>query len=156
MGVKDGRENGERLSDFVAHLLKGTLALDKPPLLERAQRILRSKPTDENAPPWVIIVQCHYFGEKEAILRKATQRCPITTVGGDKISVLPEYTQALSKQRATFTEIRALLRNHDSVRYGLLFPAILRITTPNGKEACFKDPGQGKDVIVKNLSPNSD
>lgn len=77
MGVKDGRENGERLSDFVAHLLKGTLALDKPPLLERAHRILRSKPTDENAPPWVIIVQCHYFGEKEAILRKATQRSAV-------------------------------------------------------------------------------
>lgn len=55
MGVKEGRENGERLSDFVARLLKETLALDKPPLLDRAHRGLRSKPTDVNAPPRAII-----------------------------------------------------------------------------------------------------
>lgn len=156
MGVKEGREVGERMSNFVARLLKEALALDKPPLLDRAHRSLRSKPTAENAPPRAIIVRCHYFEEKEAILRKATERRPITTAAGDKISVLPDYTQAVSKQRAAFTEIRALLRNYEQVRYGLLFPATLRVTTPNGKEVRFKDPGQAKDFIVKNLTPKVD
>lgn len=77
-------------------------------------------------------------------------------MAGDRISVVPDYTQAVSKQRAAFTEIRALLRNYENVRYGLLYPAILRITTPDGKEARFKDPGQAKDFIVKNLPPNRD
>ncbi|KAL7379598.1 hypothetical protein ABVT39_002054 [Epinephelus coioides] len=51
MRVKEGWKNGEKMSDFVAHLLKETLALDKLPLLDRAHHSLRSKPTDENALP---------------------------------------------------------------------------------------------------------
>lgn len=153
-GAKEGRENGKRMSDFVARLLKETLALDKPPLLDGAQRSLRSKPTDENAPLGAIIVRCHYFEEREAILRKAMERRPITTAD-DKIPVLPDYTQVVSRQRAAFTEIRALLRNYEHIHYGLLFPATLRITTPNGKEVRLKDPGQAKDFIKKNLTPKT-
>lgn len=34
VGVKEGREDGQRMSTFVAHLLKESLALDKPSLLD--------------------------------------------------------------------------------------------------------------------------
>lgn len=62
MGVKEGREDDERMSNFVARLLKEALVLNKPPLLDRAHQSLRSKPTADNR--------------------------LITTVAGDKISVL--------------------------------------------------------------------
>lgn len=93
---------------------------------------------------------------RKTIPHKAMGRCPITTAVGDKISLLPDYIQAVSRQRSAFTEVRALLRNYEQVRYGLLFPATLRITTPNEIEVHFKDPGQAKDFIVKNLSPRVD
>lgn len=50
-GVKEGREHGKRITEFVADLLKEALNLEKAPLLDRSHRTLRSRPTDDNEPP---------------------------------------------------------------------------------------------------------
>lgn len=152
VGVKEGREEGKLMSGFVAELLKETLQLASTPLLDRAHRTLRGKPVSGDAPPRAIVIKCHYFNEREAILRKATGSKQLTTKDGDKILVLPDYTMAVSKQRAAFNEVRSLLRGLERVRYGLLFPATLRITTPEGEEHRFKDPLKAKEFISTKLS----
>lgn len=149
-GIKEGRENGRQPSQFVADLLKDALSLEKPPCLERAHRTLRTRPQDD-LPPRAFVVQFHYFTEKESLLKKASVVGMITTSDGDRIRVLPDYTQAVSKQRAAFSEVRNLLRGCTGVRYGLRYPATLRISTTDGQEHTFKDPKPAKDFVLKEL-----
>ncbi|KAK1903967.1 LINE-1 retrotransposable element ORF1 protein [Dissostichus eleginoides] len=70
---------------------------------------------------------------------------------GDQIRLLPDFTQAVSKQRAAFTEVRGLLRNCEGVRYGLKYPAILMITTSGGHEASFSDPKLAKEFVLNKV-----
>ncbi|KAK1904451.1 LINE-1 retrotransposable element ORF1 protein [Dissostichus eleginoides] len=72
----------------------------------------------------------------------------VTTPDGDQVRLLPDFTQAVSKQRAAFTEVRGLLRNCEGVRYGLKYPAILMITTSGGHEASFSDPKLAKEFVL--------
>lgn len=108
-GIKEGRENGQQPSRYVADMLKDALGLEKPPCLDRAHRTLRTRPQDD-LPPRAFVVRCHYFTEKESLLKKAAETGMITTSDGDRIRILPDYTQAVSKQRAAFSEVRNLLR----------------------------------------------
>lgn len=73
----------------------------------------------------------------------------MTTADGDHIRILRDFTQAASKQRATFTKVRGLLWGCEGVRYGLGYPAILRITTADGQEASFKDLKLAKEFVFK-------
>lgn len=152
MGVKEGRERGTKLTQFVANLLKDALNLEAPPLLDRAHRSLRSKPTEDNQPPRALVVKCHYFSEKEAILRKAVEKRLLTTADGDKIRVLPDFTLTVSRRRAAFNEVRSMLRSCEGVRYGLMYPATLRITTSEGREIRFDDPEKAKVFLRSNMT----
>ncbi|KAI4827333.1 hypothetical protein KUCAC02_030735 [Chaenocephalus aceratus] len=58
------------------------------------------------------------------------------TPNGDQIRLLPDFTQAVSKQRAAFNKVRRLLRSCEGVRYGLKYPA--NIGGPRGKFQQFK------------------
>lgn len=149
-GIKERREDGKRPSEFISQCLKESLGLDKSPLLDRAHRSLRVRPGDTE-PPRAFIIRCHYYREKEEILKKAGQMKHLTTGDGDNIRIQPDYTQAVAKQRAEFNEVRGLLRTCEGIRYGLWYPAELRITASDGVRTSFKDPKQAKDFIMKNL-----
>ncbi|CAM4735464.1 unnamed protein product [Leuciscus chuanchicus] len=97
-GTKERRKNGKRATDFISQCLKEMLGLDKPPLLDRAHRTLRVRPGNSD-PPRGFVIRCHYYQEKEEILRKPGQM-KLTMGDGDKIRIQPDYTQAVSKQRA--------------------------------------------------------
>ncbi|KAK0143082.1 hypothetical protein N1851_018782 [Merluccius polli] len=140
---------GGEITALQSNLLKEALTLEKPPTIDRAHRTLRSKPTQDNLPPRAFVVKCHYFSEKESLLKKAMEMKSVTTTDGDHIRILPDYTQTVSKQWAAFTEVRGLLRGCEGVRYGLRYLAILRITTADGKEASFKDPKLDKEFVLK-------
>ncbi|KAK1904442.1 LINE-1 retrotransposable element ORF1 protein [Dissostichus eleginoides] len=75
----------------------------------------------------------------------------VTTPDGDQVRLLPDFTQAVSKQRAAFTEVRGLLRNCEGVRYGLKYPAILMITTSGGHEASSSDPKLAKEFVLNKV-----
>uniref|UniRef100_A0AAV2JHZ2 Uncharacterized protein n=1 Tax=Knipowitschia caucasica TaxID=637954 RepID=A0AAV2JHZ2_KNICA len=152
-GVKEGREHGKHPSQFVATLLKDALGLDKSPCLDRAHRSLRAMPTQEDQPPRAFTVKCHYYTEKEMLLKRAAESRfgLITTADGDRIRLLPDFTQAVSKQRAAFTEVWNLLRGCVGVRYGLRYPATPRITTADGHESTFKDPRSAKDFVLREI-----
>ncbi|KAG7258876.1 hypothetical protein CRUP_018563 [Coryphaenoides rupestris] len=149
-GIKERREDGKRQTEFISQCLKETLGLDKLPLLDRAHRTLRARPGDSD-PPRAFVIKCHYLQEKEAMLRKAGEIRQLTTGDGDQIRVQPDYTQAVAKQRAEFNEVRGLLRTCEGIRYGLWYPAELRITTSNGERTSFKDPKRAKDFIMNTL-----
>lgn len=150
-GVKEGREHGKHPPQFVANMLKEALNLEKLPTIDRAHRTLRSKPTQDNIPPRAFVVKCHYFSEKETLLKKAMAMKSVTTADGDHIRILPDFTQTVSKQRAAFTEVRGLLRGCEGVRYGLRYPATLRITTADGQEESFKDPKLAKEFVLRKV-----
>lgn len=147
-GVKEGREAKKAPVAFIAGLLKVTLGLDSPPTLDRSHRTLRERPGDEE-PPRAFVIKCHYFQEKEAILRKAAKAKGLTTPDGDKIGIHPDYTQAVVKQRATFRDVKKILRDCDDVEYRLRYPAVLLITTKsNGQRHSFTDPIKAKDFAL--------
>ena len=150
-GVKEGRESGQQPSLFVANMLKAALGLDTAPTLDIAHRTLRHRPTEEGAPPRAFVVRCHYFHEKEMMLKKAAANTDLTTADGDKIRIQQDFTQAVAKRRSAFKEVRGLLRGHDGIRFGIKFPATFRITLSDGREASFTDPKAAKAYVVKNV-----
>ncbi|KAG7503971.1 hypothetical protein JOB18_048139 [Solea senegalensis] len=135
----------------VAELLKEALALDYTPTLDRAHRRLQPRSKDAVAPR-PIIVKFHYFQEKVDVLRKAMVAGTITH-NGRRFSIYPDYSAAVRKKRAIFTEVRGLLRRCSGVKYGLLYPATLKITTPAGDQVSFEDPIKAKHYIETNLCP---
>lgn len=151
-GIKERREDGKRVTDFVSQCLKDAYGLPTLPTLDIAHRTLRAR-GDDNGPPRTFVIRCHYYQEREEILKKARQVRRATTADGDVIYANQDFTQAVAKQRAKFNSVRSLLRTCEGVRFGLWYPAELKITTSDGKCASFKDPVKAKDFIQKNLSP---
>lgn len=143
LGIKEGREDGERPVEFIACLLKSSLQLDAAPVLDRAHRMLRKKQED-GLPPRAWVIRCHYFQERKKILEKARILRQVTTADGDKIRILPNYTRAVMEQRAAFGEVRGILRGCEEVQAGLLYPAELRINA-NGTTRSFRDPNAAKE-----------
>lgn len=151
-GIKERREEGKHIPDFISELLKDSLQLDKAPVLDRAHRTLRARPEDGH-PARAFVVKCHYFQERELLLKKAAQRREIVTSDGDKIHLQPDYTQKVMKQRSAFNEVRGILRSYEGVRYGLFYPAELRITAKDGMRRSFKDAKQAMDFVRDTLKP---
>eukprot|EP00064_Thunnus_orientalis_P010895 superscaffoldBa00001519_g10924 len=66
------------------------------------------------------------------------------------VSLVAHFDGSTGRQIA-FTEVRKLLRNHQGVRYGILFPAQL---THNGEEKEFIDEDKAMGYIKKNIVPD--
>ena len=150
IGVEEGLGN-IRPESAVAVLLKEALALDYTPTLDRVHRSLQPRPKDGDAPR-PIIIKFHYFQEKVDILRKAMGAGPITHKG-KRFYIYPDYSAAVRKKRAAFIEGRGLLRRCAGMKYGLLYPATLKITSPAGEQGSFDDPIKAKHYIETNLRP---
>ncbi|KAJ8383307.1 hypothetical protein AAFF_G00221670 [Aldrovandia affinis] len=152
VGVKEGEEAGRRPSDFVASLLKENLGLAAAPTLDRAHRTLGRRRDGEGAPPRAFVVRCHYFTEKEEILKKAREleRTPEGRRG--KIHIYPDFTQEVNSKRAAFKEARSLLRTRKGVRYGMRYPATLVITPEGLQTRLFENPKDAVEYIRKELN----
>lgn len=110
----------------VATMLKDTLKLDKEPLLDLAHRTSQPKPRAGERPR-PIIARFHYYSARENVLQRARE-CRQSYAGSSKISVFPDHTARVARARAAFNEATKQLRSMEGVRYGLLYPARLRIT----------------------------
>lgn len=140
-GVKEGEENGQKARDFVAQLLMEVLQLDEKPVIDRAHRALRQRPGD-NEPPRHLILRVHYCHALESILQKVMKSKSLT-YRGQRIQVFRDFPPTVVKRRAAFTPARKLLRDQPGVKFGLLYPAKLRVTH-NGKETTFTDPEEAR------------
>lgn len=149
-GVKEGKENGQRVSDFVACLLKTTLDLDDTPLLDRAHCALRTRPGDDG-PPRHLITRVHYSHTLDENLRKVITKKNLL-FEGDRIQIFRDLPQAVVKRRAAFTPVRNLLRDKPGVKFGFLYPAKLRVTHDN-TEMVFTDPVAARRFALEKFGP---
>ncbi|KAK7925956.1 hypothetical protein WMY93_008266 [Mugilogobius chulae] len=130
LGVPEGLEQGNP-TKFVAGLLYEVLGggpngLEKPPVLDRAHRALGPLPP-EGGRPRPFIVCAHYYQEKERIQRVAREKGRLE-FRGKQLLIFLDYSADLARRRAAFSEVKATLRKQEGVRYGLLYPARLRVS----------------------------
>lgn len=148
VGLPEGLE-GPRATEFIATLLQEILRLDDKPLLDRAHRTLRDKPKEGDAPR-PVVVRVHYFHIRNEILRRAGEHAPLL-YRGKRISIFADYTSTVAKKRAAFGNVKRQLHSCPGIKFGLLFPAVLRITLPSGDTHRFEDPAAASDFISKRL-----
>uniref|UniRef100_A0A3P8TKB0 L1 transposable element RRM domain-containing protein n=1 Tax=Amphiprion percula TaxID=161767 RepID=A0A3P8TKB0_AMPPE len=110
----------------VSKLLMEAFKLDKEPLVDRAHRALMPKPRPVDR-PHAIVAKLHYPTDCSDILRRARELQRIK-VRNMTISIFPDHTAKTARARAAFNDVRRQLRDIEGVRFGLLFPARLRIT----------------------------
>lgn len=158
LGVKEVFVLGPRPTQSVAKLLQDCLQLEAMPTLDRAHRSLlpepgkgnvRQKPTAKQWPR-AIIVKFHYHQEKVEVMRKAAAMTSLE-FEGEKIMIFPDLPQAVAKRRAAFKDTKELLRNYPDVRFGMVYPAKLRITSALG-EKVFSSPVAAKNYVLTNFS----
>lgn len=156
LGVAEQSE-GPRPTEFVAGLLQNLLHLDAKPVLDRAHRTLRPRPRD-GAPPRPFIARVNQFQIRNEILRKAREQ-PSLVYNGKRVFIFPDFTATVAKKRAAFVSVKKELHSCPGVKFGLFFPALLRITLPDGQLRTFEDPDLAMDFVKKNLktmvAPNS-
>lgn len=62
LGVKERWEEGKKITEYMAQLLKELLGLEKTPVLDWAQHTLTERPGDDQ-PARAFVVKCRYFQE---------------------------------------------------------------------------------------------
>lgn len=151
VGIPEGSE-GQRPTEFIGGLLKDLLKLDEPPLLDRAHRTLRAKPKT-GEPPRPMVIRVHFFHLRNEILQRASEasRNSPLLFQGKRLSVFPDYTVAVAKKRAAFGGVKRELRACPGIKYGLMFPAILKITLPGGTTHTFEDPTDASSFVNSKL-----
>lgn len=63
--------------------------------------------------------------------------------------MFPDYTSSVAKKRAAFSTVKCNLRSQPDVKFGLLYPAVLRVTRPDGSSDRFEDPTAATDFVNK-------
>lgn len=151
VGIPEGSE-GQRPTEFIGGLLKDLLKLDEAPLLDRAHRTLRAKPRT-GEPPRPVLIRVHFFHIRNEILRRAneTSRGSPLLFQGKKLSIFPDYTAAVAKRRAAFGGVKRELWACPGVKFGLMYPALLKITLPGGTTHTFEDPTEASAFVSSKL-----
>lgn len=128
----------------ISSLLKEALKLEKEPLVDRAHRTLQPKPKPGERPR-AIVARLHYHTDCVEILRRARAQQRIK-IGDMTFSIFPDHTPRTARARAAFNDVRRQLREIPGIRFGLLYPARLRVTH-NGAEKEFKSPEEASAFI---------
>ncbi|CAM4672337.1 unnamed protein product [Leuciscus chuanchicus] len=139
---------GSNSTTSVSKLLREALQLDKDVLIDRSHRSLA--PRKPGGKPRAIVAKLHYFQDCVEVLNRARTRAPLR-YNGESIAIFPDYTSRVAKARAAFTEVRKLLHNRQNVRFGILFPARLRVTH-NGEEKEFTDAEKAMTYVRNHIN----
>lgn len=148
VGLPEGLE-GQRPRELISTLLQDLLHLDEAPFLDRAHRSLRQRPK-EGAPPRPIIIRVHYFHVRDQILRRVGETSPLLHLG-KRLSIFPDFSPSVAKKRLEFVDAKRLLHTCPGVKFGLYYPAELRVTLPGGALRKFTDPALAMDFINRDL-----
>ncbi|CAL1612629.1 unnamed protein product [Knipowitschia caucasica] len=153
VGVVEGTE-GPRPTEFVADFLHNLLRLDAKPILDRAHRTLRPRPGD-GAPSRPFVVRVDQFQTRNEILCKARES-PALNYQGKHVFIFPDFTAIVAKKRAAFNDLKKEFHSCPGIKFGLFFPASLRITLPTGQLRTFDSPDLAMDFVKKNLKTMED
>uniref|UniRef100_A0A1A8BV28 LINE-1 type transposase domain containing 1 n=2 Tax=Nothobranchius kadleci TaxID=1051664 RepID=A0A1A8BV28_NOTKA len=145
LGVPEGLEQGNP-TRFMAALLQEVFGggLEKPPMLDRAHRAPAPKPP-QGGRPRPFIVCFHYYREKELIQSLAREKSRLDFRDG-QLLIFPDFSADLTRRRTAFNEVKEILRKQEGVRYGLLYPARMRISF-RGETKVFNSPEDVKGFI---------
>lgn len=135
----------------VSKLLKEALGLDKEILVDRSHRGLQARGRDGK--PRVIVAKIHYHQDCVDILSRARESGPLRWKGTE-ILIFPDYPPSVVQARSAYNEVRRLLRGRSGVKYGLLYPARLRITH-NGTEKWFQNPDDAMAYVKTKILPDT-
>ncbi|KAL7846627.1 hypothetical protein SRHO_G00216070 [Serrasalmus rhombeus] len=127
VGIPEGLESTDPIG-FVTGLLTelfGCSLCQSQPIIERAHRLCRSTIAGGNTggKPRVMIVLFHSFQDKEWVMRKSRDEL---VYKGNRLGFFPDYSTELSRRRAAFQPVKAILFQR-GVRFTLLYPARLRV-----------------------------
>lgn len=154
VGIPEGAE-GASPTKFMAELIPEVLGAENFPSsveIDRAHRSLAPKPK-KGARPRAFIVRLHYYAQKEKIVGLAKGKSPLT-YRGTPIHIYPDLPAEVSKLRATFTGIKAKLREA-KIDYSLYFPAVL-VLNLNGVRHTFNSPQEAEDFYNAKISPQQE
>lgn len=138
VGIPEKAE-GKNPTDFIETWLADTFGRNNlTPFfsVERAHRVpLRPPPPGGNDRPFLL--KLLHYKDRDSILRLARQK-PNMEIQGARVSIYPDFSAAVQKQRAKYTEVKKRLRAL-SVIYSMLYPAKLRVVA-EGTVHFFENP----------------
>lgn len=148
LGLPENSE-GKDARAFMTEMLTRLLGdlLSGPPELDRVHRSLQPKPGPER-PPRPVIVRFHRYVERETVLRWAKSHRE-TSYNGHRIKIFEDFSTTVAKNRAAFNPVKGLLYRR-GVRFGMLYPARLRVTHNNG-EHIFNSPEAAEAFYKQNF-----
>uniref|UniRef100_UPI001EAF10AE histone deacetylase 7-like n=1 Tax=Oncorhynchus gorbuscha TaxID=8017 RepID=UPI001EAF10AE len=92
----------------------------------------------------------HFFHVHNDILRRSGEASSLL-YKGKRVTIFANYTTAVAKKRASFGAVKRQLRDCTGVKFGLIYPAVLRLTLPDSSEHRFEDPALAANFINKNM-----
>lgn len=141
---------GSSTPSAVSNLLKKALKMDKTILVDRSHRGPQTRRPDK---PRVIVAKLHYYQDCVEILRRARESGSLQ-INGSPIYIFPDYPPSVVQARSAFMEVKRLLRGQTNVRYGLIYPARLRVTH-NGTEKQFLNPEEALKYVKTEILPET-
>ncbi|CAJ0925091.1 unnamed protein product [Ranitomeya imitator] len=134
------RSEGQQPEQFLEEWLKSTLGdgFSSTFSVERAHRV-PTRPLPPGAPPRPFLARLLNCRDRDTILRLARQR-GLIKFDNATISIFPDFSMELQKQRARFMDVKKQLREENIV-YSMLYPARLRIVY-KGSSLFFTDPAE--------------
>lgn len=152
LGIPENSE-GPQITSCMTDFFAKTLGMDipdGPEMLDQAHRLASRPDLSPNAPPRPMIVRVHHLRVKQHIRQLAREKGPLS-FRGQPVDIFPDFTTEVASRRASFNNIKQKLRAAN-IRYGLLFPARLRITL-NGGRYSFTAPEDAEKFYVDTIAP---
>lgn len=121
------------------------LGLREQCIAERAHRV-GPLFTDRQSPRPIIVRYLNYVDRLNVLQKFRTQNT--LDIEGHRLLLFADYSAKLSKKRRAFSTIRTQLHNK-KIKFVLTYPAVLRITTPDGDQHPFEDPEEAEQFLAR-------
>uniref|UniRef100_H2ZT69 L1 transposable element RRM domain-containing protein n=1 Tax=Latimeria chalumnae TaxID=7897 RepID=H2ZT69_LATCH len=145
IGFPEGVEEGNPMN-FLQKVLPGLLDLEGKILeMERAHWALGPHPAPGQSTR-ALIVKLLRYPTRDLLLQAAKLKGQVMW-REHRISIFPDWSRELQLKRQWFWDIRKILREK-KIKYGLFYPAILKITV-NGEALAFTNPEDARKFLAR-------
>lgn len=144
---------GPRPTVFFSQLLMDVLGeetLDSPPELDRAHRVMSSKPAEEGEKPRprAVIIRFHRFQTKELVIRATRKMRGKLQYNNKPIFIYEDYSPEVMEMRADYREVMKDLYNA-GLKPSLYYPAKLFITLEDGVKTRLSSQREATEYLAK-------
>lgn len=147
VGIPEGSEKGDTVA-FLNTLIATSLDLD-PPVggfeMDRAHRVgSLTAPGDYSR---TIIVRFLRFKDRQEIMEVARSKKQIKW-NGKQVMIFPDYSKETQRRREAFKGCKKALHERN-IKFSLMYPARLKITTSGNNSKIFENPEHAMDYILE-------